>query len=54
MSEPAFLASRKQTVKKKKLTYWSQIDSSPGEIQYPQDISGNHLFRHVHGILRRP
>lgn len=37
-----------------KLTYWSQIVSSPGEIQYPRDISGNHLFRHEHGILRRP
>lgn len=37
-----------------KLTYWSQIASSPGEIQYPRDISGNHLFRHERGILRRP
>lgn len=37
-----------------KLTYWSQIVSSPGEIQYPRDISGNHLFRHERGILRRP
>lgn len=38
----------------KKLTYWSQIVSSAGEIQYPRDISGNHPFHHVHGILKRP
>lgn len=37
-----------------KLTYWSQIVSPPGEIQYPRDISGNHLFRHERGIRRRP